>query len=685
MFDTKEYFRNENEAVLKSYEKGLVAIKAAVEKLKSRSKADARGKYFKLLAKIGRMILAYAKFEKKASDDYFTKTNIDVLAKTNRKNYDELLAGKYGRSYANPVYAVKIFGNGFGQLLSFFYVRYRQYITYSYLHKIFEMERWNRVFLEVFAYVSKRSPEYETLKEIITGPVRNETVADIVRDIAEEMSPDYRFYSDIVENCDINDPRYLYRYPSYISEEDIRISRFFSTYPEEKIRKLSRLITEAYMDGFKFEGKDISKKSTVKLIYNAGQERLVRQLIRDLREHGLEAIVPYPAATPANRQYGYDHRFDRALYMDKKWVNAFVENNKKAYPACSSALGAFSGVIVIEKFGEPPFKPEAKPQNLAFNAEQHGLRQTLQGQLLALQDEFSPRAETSFSIIAFPAPEIGPDFERIFEDVIEINMLESSRYHKIQKRIIDVLDQADYVHVKGKGANKTDIKVKMQKLTDPSKQTNFVNCGADINIPVGEVFTSPRLDGTSGVLHVEEAFLSGLRYVDLEMTFKDGYVTAYTCRNFESEAENTMFMKENLFDPHETLPVGEFAIGTNTLAYVTAKKYKIGHLLPVLILEKTGPHFAIGDTCFSQAEDKETFNPDGKRIMAKDNERTVLRKQDFQKAYTNKHTDITLPYDSLDFITAVAPDGTRVDVIRSGRFVVPGTEELNEPLDKYRE
>lgn len=685
MFDAREYFRKENEAARAAYEKSLVEVGKTLEKIKSRKETGERGKYYRLLAKIGKMIITYAKFEKKVSDDYFTKTSLDALAKATRKNYEELLTEKYGVSYANPVYAVKVFGDKFGQLLSFFYVRYRQYITYSYQHKIFEMERWNRVFLEVFACVSKSAPEYEILKEIITKSARNETVTDIVRGINEDTAPDYRFYSDIAENCDLNDPRYLYRYPSYISEEDVRISRFFSTYPEEKIRTLSRLITEAYLDGFKLEGKDISKKSTVKIIYNAGQERLVRQLISDLRERGLEALVPYPAATPANRQYGYDHRFDRALYMDEKWLGTFVENNKKAYPECASALGAFSGVIVMEKFGEPPFKPEVKPQNLAFSAEQHGLRQTLQGQLLALQEKFSPRAETSFSIIAFPAPEIGPDFERIFEDVIEINMLESSRYHKIQQRIIDVLDQADYVHVKGKGANRTDIKVKMQKLADPSKQTNFANCGADINIPVGEVFTSPQLEGTSGVLHVEEAFLSGLRYVDLEMTFKDGYVTAYTCRNFESEAENTRFMKENLFDPHETLPVGEFAIGTNTLAYVTAKKYKIGHLLPVLILEKTGPHFAIGDTCFSQAEDEETFNPDGKRITAKDNEHTVLRKEDFQKAYTNKHTDITLPYDSLDFITAVAADGTRTDVIRSGRFVVPGTEELNEPLDKYRE
>lgn len=35
----------------------------------------------------------------------------------------------------------------------------------------------------------------------------------------------------------------------------------------------------------------------------------------------------------------------------------------------------------------------------------------------------------------------------------------------------------------------------------------------------------------------------------------------------------------------------EFAIGTNTTAYMMGLKYNISGLLPILIAEKTGPHF----------------------------------------------------------------------------------------------
>lgn len=102
--------------------------------------------------------------------------------------------------------------------------------------------------------------------------------------------------------------------------------------------------------------------------------------------------------------------------------------------------------------------------------------------------------------------------------------------------------------------------------------------------------------------------------------------------------------------------------------------------LPILIAEKTGPHFAIGDTCYSHAEDTRVFNPDGKEMVAKDNSISILRKEDASAAYLNCHTDITVPFEELGEISVVRKDGSTVDVIRDGMFVVPGTEDLNIPL-----
>ena len=59
-----------------------------------------------------------------------------------------------------------------------------------------------------------------------------------------------------------------------------------------------------------------------------------------------------------------------------------------------------------------------------------------------------------------------------------------------------------------------------------------------------------------------------------------------------------------------------------------------------------------------------------------------MRKEDISKAYLGCHTDITIPYDELAELTAVKKDGDRITIIRNGRFVLPGTEELNEPLQE---
>ena len=102
--------------------------------------------------------------------------------------------------------------------------------------------------------------------------------------------------------------------------------------------------------------------------------------------------------------------------------------------------------------------------------------------------------------------------------------------------------------------------------------------------------------------------------------------------------------------------------------------------MPILIAEKMGPHFAVGDTCYSWSEDIKVYNPNGKEIIARDNSVSILRKEDVSKAYYHCHTDITIPYEELKRIYVITADGKEISLIENGEFVLPGTEILNEPL-----
>jgi hypothetical protein len=389
----------------------------------------------------------------------------------------------------------------------------------------------------------------------------------------------------------------------------------------------------------------------------------------------------YCGAIP-NKQYYYDHRFDQGLFMDKAYVNRRLDVMKNTFEKNKELASYLAGPGVIEIFGEKPFTPVAKEEAVSYTDEQRELSLEADSKSAILTNEYIKREERSFTIIAYPVSDIGDDFEAIFDETIKLNTLDANLYEEIQQKMIDVLDTGEYVHILGLGKNKTDLKVNLAKLNDPDKETIFENCVADVNIPVGEVFTTPVLEGTNGILHIDKTFLDGIQYHDLELEFKEGMIVNYSCKNFQDPEENRKIILENVLFRHPTLPMSEFAIGTNTTAFVMANKYGIEEKLPVLITEKMGPHFAIGDTCYGWSEDTKTYNnKNGKEIIAKENSISEKRKEDLQKAYYQCHTDITIPYQDIKEIAVVTGEGERIPLIQEGRFVLAGTEVLNEPLE----
>ena len=391
---------------------------------------------------------------------------------------------------------------------------------------------------------------------------------------------------------------------------------------------MADVYTEGYRIGFINTGKDLSKKSVVNIRYSLGFEKVIRIAIENFRKMGLKPVI-YRAASSvitkrehhkigyyggiANKQYDYDHRQDQALFMDKRYIERKLEVMRTVYEQHKELASGFAGPAVMEIFGEVPFSPEAKEAAPSYSEEQRELELLYSSRSGQITNEYIKGEERSFTIVAYPVPEIGAEYAEIFDEVIKINTLDAKLYEQVQQTMIDALDQGQYVLIKGKGENQTDLHVELHRLKNPEKETIFENCVADVNIPVGEVFTSPVLEGTNGVLNVSSVYLDGLQYQNLKITFEDGKITDYTCDNFEDAAENRKYIYDNVLKNHETLPIGEFAIGTNTTAYVAARKYGIEDKMPILIAEKTGPHFAVGDTCYSWSEEIRVYNPNGKQ------------------------------------------------------------------------
>ena len=656
---------------------------------------DEYKKYFDF---VGSFIVNLMDLEKEIRGNFFEEKTSEELNNINVELYKDITMDNYINSYANPTYCVGIFGKEVGQTLSFLYTEIRACIIDVYEHRLYDLNLYGDLFCQLYKYItnSKGSCE-EGLINIIKNFYKENIEYFIENRTKELFDPNNGIEVDIILNSDLNDIKYLYKYGEYIYNSEIRIAQYLNGLDQKTIDDMANTFIEAYYRGFENQKIDLTKKSTVNIRYTIGFERVVKSAIQKLEKNNLKPILYRYAvrsynkrqhlkigyfATSPNKQYDYDHRYDEVIYFDKDYADLKTKAYNKAYEQYKNQMKEFSGIVLIETFGEKPFKLQNKEEVIVLEGDIKELFRNMTNKCQDLYFKYVPGDEWSFVIISYPVPEIGDEFEQIFNDVIRVNNLDNALYSEIQQKIIDALDLGTHVEIKGNNGNYTDLVVKMNKLNNPIKETNFENCLADVNIPLGEVFTTPVLNGTNGVLYVKEVFLRDIQFNNLELHFENGFITDYSCSNFLDEKDNKKYVKENLLYNYDTLPISEFAIGTNTTAYVMAKKYNIMHLLKILILEKMGPHFAVGDTCYVRKEDLKVYNPNGKEIIAKDNEKTINRKLGNDDIYYNCHTDITIPYDELGNITVVTVNDERIDIIKNGRFVLKGTEKLNIPFEE---
>ena len=642
---------------------------------------------------------------------------VQETANMNRWLYRDLIPGKegYEKSYENPVFAARCLGEEIGPLLCFLTHELRGEIIYCFEGRMPEMLVFNELFVQIACLFENDEPPHadpEDETAVPVGGIDEQERAKAIRDVLywfyhdyarlfvrtqvrDSLDPSQRFARDIVMKSDLEDLRYLYFYGEYISDTEQKTAAYLNTLTETEIQKMADTFTEGYRKGFELAGIDLSKKKTVEIRYPIGFERMIRAAIRNFEAMGLEPVIRRCAqtaylrkgttrvgytASSVNPQCDFDHANDRAFFLDAKIAQRRCEELEAAYEYYAQRAAQMAGPAVVETFGKTPFVPQITPQQSALTEKQKKVQTQMEAQITQITNRYIRGDERSFTIIAFPVPDIGEHFDEIFRRTMQINTLDYEKYRMIQQHLIDALDEGYAVHVKGCGGNRTDITVQLYTLADPNEETIFENCVADVNIPVGEVFTSPVLEGTNGVLHVSKVYLNGLEYRDLELHIEDGWVADYRLANFETEEENRAYFRSNVLFDHDSLPIGEFAIGTNTTAYRMGQDFGIADQLPILIAEKTGPHFALGDTCYSHQEDMVTRNPDGKRIVARENSASAKRNTDPLHAYFSCHTDITMPFEELGVIEVLCRDGSTTDLIRDGKFVLPGTEELNRPL-----
>ena len=487
--------------------------------------------YRDFFAQMAQYLCKMDQIRSRIAEGYLKTASEEELAVFNREPYEDVIGERYETSYGNPAFAVRALGETHGRSLCCLYRELGNAVVWVYEDRLLELTAAMELYLELYAMFEEETlPSAQYVKESIYWYVSDYAEERQEYQVREIVDPSLHFVKDIVMESDLTDLRYLYQYGEYITENEKGTARFLNTFSQEEIDAMARTYTEGFRKCFLVARKDLSKKKTVSIRFHIGFERMIRAAILQFREMGLEPVISrgvrrtWVAGASANKQYDYDHRNDEALYLNEDLVKRRLRAMQVKYDEYKELAGGYAGPAVVETFGEVPFEPVNKKQALHLNERQQKLRVGFQNEAGQIVNRYIKDDEYGYTIIAYPMPEIDPRYEKIFCEIVKINTLDYEKYQCIQQYLIDALDEGVSVHVLGKGENRTDLRVMLHHLNDPAKETNFENCVADCNIPVGEVFTSPSLTGTTGVLHVTGVYLNELYYRDLCLTLTDGTV-----------------------------------------------------------------------------------------------------------------------------------------------------------------
>ena len=431
-------------------------------------------------------LLELENVRRKIADRSWEHYSLKQKQSLNEILYSAVLEGHYEKSYANPAYAAKEMGLETGRLLSLLYAEIRSGIPYAFENRMDYLTILYELFIEVYnCFENTEEPEPKEIRDILYWYASDYSDVFLADRIEEQIDPECSFAADIIEHADLETDDYLYRFGEYITENELGTARHLRSLPEDTLKKMADVYTEGYRIGFINTGKDLSIKSSVNIRYTLGFEKVIRIAIENFRKMGLKPVI-YRAASSvitkreqykigyhgaiASQQYEYDHRQDQALFMDRRYIERRLEVAKTVYEKNKELAAGFAGPAVMETFGEKPFSPEANETAPVYSEAQRKLALEYDSRSGQLTNRYIKGEERSFTIIAWPVPEIGENYPQIFNEVIRLNTLDAALYTRVQQILIDALDQGDYVQVRGKGQNQTDIRVNLRELDYPEKE-----------------------------------------------------------------------------------------------------------------------------------------------------------------------------------------------------------------------
>lgn len=261
-----EKIREENESVKERYELAMERVETLFDESDSSwLKKKENYNYFLYFVHVQNFLKSIKTAYELVESGEIKNYSIEALKQLNHGLYgwitgEEIEGLSYENSFTNPAYAVKMLGKKDGKLLSFLFTELTGLISYAFTQKLFDITIGVELFLEIFGYYNDYDENsYKEAKSAVYYYISDYSDVRMEWRTREILDPSISFASQLIEESDLSDLRYLYLFGEYIGENEIGIARYLNTLSEEEITKIASTYTEGYRLGFIQNKVDLSK------------------------------------------------------------------------------------------------------------------------------------------------------------------------------------------------------------------------------------------------------------------------------------------------------------------------------------------------------------------------------------------------------------------------------------------
>ncbi|MBQ1492446.1 MAG: leucyl aminopeptidase, partial [Blautia sp.] len=258
--------------------------------------------------------------------------SLEECEKLCKEYYGDILGEAYQRSFGNPAYAKERLGD-YGPAFTFLYAELFGILPAAAGGQLWDVTVLLELFLQAASlFTAEDKPSVAEFTSDLRSYCEDYLGEMLEHQISAALHPGSGLVREIIEEADLTDLRYLYRYGLYVSDTEKQVASFLLSLPQEDIDKMAKVMVEGFREGFVLGRKDLSKKKTVGLHFHVGFERVVRRAGEYFKELGLSPIYNMGSAHVAaasaswvssslpSPQYRYDHRQDGALFMREDFV-----------------------------------------------------------------------------------------------------------------------------------------------------------------------------------------------------------------------------------------------------------------------------------------------------------------------------------------------------------------------------